>query len=319
MEGATDRGGQREARWILLIHHLPPKPAYLRVKVRRHLGRIGAVALKNSVYIMPDTDQALEDAEWLHRLIVDEGGEATVCVAAFVEGVDDLEVVEMFRAQADREYEGIEDAAATAGPNPTPADLKRLRRVLAEVESRDFFGAAGAAAARAAVRELERAVAGRASTPPAEAASTSDVPVGATWVIGSDYSADELASAWLVKRFLDPSATFAVAAPSADEGAVGSAVVFLRDLSGSEADRSAFGLLVERFAPHDRALAVIAEIVEEVELGTRAPGRAETAGVATLIRGLAEKNAGDDTRLEDGMTLFGGLYAAFRNEGTPST
>ena len=129
-------------RWILLIHHLPPKPDYLRVKVRRQLSRIGAVALKNSVYLMPHGGQALEDVEWVRRMIVDEGGEATLCTASLVNGVTDQEVEAMFRAQADAEYSHIIETAEAALPAPTAADLRRLKRHLAGAGERDFFRAA---------------------------------------------------------------------------------------------------------------------------------------------------------------------------------
>ena len=69
-EAATD------LRWLLLIHQLPPKPDYLRVKVRRRLQKIGAAALKNSVYVLPNTDDALEDLTWLTREIEADGGSA---------------------------------------------------------------------------------------------------------------------------------------------------------------------------------------------------------------------------------------------------
>jgi len=64
------RSPTREApggRWLLLIHQLPPKPDYFRVKVWRRLQRIGAVAIKSSVYALPHTDQAAEDFQWLRR------------------------------------------------------------------------------------------------------------------------------------------------------------------------------------------------------------------------------------------------------------
>src|SRR5688572_10908407 len=94
----------RPNKWLLLIHQIPPKPDYFRVKVRRRLQRIGAVALKNSVYVLPSRPQAIEYFRWLLREIVAEGGEATVCEADFVEGItrDDLEG--MFRAERDRDY-----------------------------------------------------------------------------------------------------------------------------------------------------------------------------------------------------------------------
>ena len=72
---------------MLLIHQLPPKPDYFRVKTWRRLQRIGAVAIKNSVYVLPHTEQASEDFQWLRREIVAGGGEASVCQAAFVDGL----------------------------------------------------------------------------------------------------------------------------------------------------------------------------------------------------------------------------------------
>src|SRR5690349_17462757 len=66
------------ARWLLLIHHLPGKPDYLRVKVRRRLARLGAVPLKNSVYVLPDSESTREDFQWLLRDIVADGGDAAL-------------------------------------------------------------------------------------------------------------------------------------------------------------------------------------------------------------------------------------------------
>ena len=64
-------------RWLLLIHQLPAKPDYFRVKVWRRLQRIGAVAIKSSVYVLPFTDQAAEDFQWVWREVVAAGGEAS--------------------------------------------------------------------------------------------------------------------------------------------------------------------------------------------------------------------------------------------------
>src|SRR5713101_5165102 len=85
------------ARWLVLIHQIPPKPDYFRVKVRRRLRRMGARPLKNSVYVLPQSDEALEDFQWLAREIVADGGEALVCEAAFIEGISNQELAAMFR------------------------------------------------------------------------------------------------------------------------------------------------------------------------------------------------------------------------------
>src|SRR5262245_30457511 len=81
---ASIESAQEGAPWLLLIHQVPPKPDYLRVKVRRRLHRLNAFPLKRSVYVLPNTASAREDFEWLAREIVADGGEATVCEARFV-------------------------------------------------------------------------------------------------------------------------------------------------------------------------------------------------------------------------------------------
>src|SRR3954471_17440374 len=98
-------------RWLLLIHQIPPKPDYFRVKVRRRLQRMGAVALKNSVYVLPSRDDTLEDFRWLLREIVAEGGDATVCEAELLEGITRAELEAVFSAERDAEYATLVTAA----------------------------------------------------------------------------------------------------------------------------------------------------------------------------------------------------------------
>ena len=73
------------ARWLLLIHQIPPKPDYLRVKIGRRLQKVGAVAIKNSVYVLPPSPEAYEDFRWIVAEIEDAGGEAFVSEASLGE------------------------------------------------------------------------------------------------------------------------------------------------------------------------------------------------------------------------------------------
>src|SRR5262252_9553929 len=91
-------------RWLVLIHQIPPSPSYLRVKIGRRLQGLGAVAVKNSVYVLPRGDQALEDFQWVRKEIVAGGGDASVCEARFVEGLSDESVEAMFNAARDADY-----------------------------------------------------------------------------------------------------------------------------------------------------------------------------------------------------------------------
>src|SRR5947208_4913654 len=140
--GPSGKGPSLETpggRWLLLIHQLPPKPDYFRVKIWRRLQRIGAVAIKNSVYVLPHTEQAGEDFQWLRREIVAGGGEASVCQAAFVDGLSDGQIEALFRAQRDAEYAELALTAAEVarergggsgggGERESSGDVARLER-----------------------------------------------------------------------------------------------------------------------------------------------------------------------------------------------
>ena len=89
--------------WLLLIHQLPPTPNYLRVKIARRMQRIGAVAIKNTVYALPTTESALEDFQWTVREIRAEGGEANLFEARVIEGLSDGEIQQLFKAARDEE------------------------------------------------------------------------------------------------------------------------------------------------------------------------------------------------------------------------
>ena len=90
------------ARWLLFIHQLPLKPDYLRVKVRRRLRRLGAMALKQTVYVLPHTEESLEDLQWLRQEIETDGGSAVIAAASFLEGMTDQEVDAQFALEVPR-------------------------------------------------------------------------------------------------------------------------------------------------------------------------------------------------------------------------
>ena len=95
--------------WLLLLHQIPAKPDYLRVKVWRRMQRIGAIPLKNAAWVLPAGDAQREDFEWLIREIEADGGEAILCDARFVRGLSEDQVAALSRLVAGR---GVSDAPA---------------------------------------------------------------------------------------------------------------------------------------------------------------------------------------------------------------
>src|SRR5262245_53322931 len=152
--------------WLLLIHQLPAKPAYLRVKIWRRLRGIGAIAVKNAVHALPMNEDRQEDFEWLLREIVEGGGEAFVCEARLLDGLSDEQARALFDQARDADYKDIVEAARAVAkllrPNAKSeaiAELRgqtaRLRKRLAEIAAVDFFGAIGREAAENSLKSLE--------------------------------------------------------------------------------------------------------------------------------------------------------------------
>jgi hypothetical protein len=300
-------------RWLLLIHQIPPKPDYFRVKVRRRLQRLGAVALKNSVYVLPASEETLEDFQWLAREIVDDGGEATVCESAFVEGMTDDAMRQLFRDASDQGYRAIaHDARTVAGSDsPPPAELARLKQRLTEAQRIDFFDAPARRDADDAMTEVERAF--RPAQPgPESTGEPTQLEKGRTWVTRRGVHVDRIASVWLIRRFIDPEARFLFVDPKQYRPRADQVRFDMFDAEYThEGDRCTFETLLLRFGLRDRALRAIAEIVHDIDCKDEKFGREEVAGLASLIAGIARAHEDDLVRIDRGRAVFDDLYASF--------
>ncbi len=214
-----------EGKWLLLIHQIPPKPGYLRVKIWRRLQSLGAVAIKNSVYVIPRNEQTLEDFQWVLREIIESGAEASVCAANFLDGLSDDQIEAIFLAARQSDYARIIEEAqqaldfAPTTESITPEELQtlygaflRLKKRYSAVSSIDFFGAPGREETSRLLGKIEstltqvRSKGGNKDTG-AESFDSSSYQ-GRTWVTRKGVYVDRMASAWLIRRFIDPAASF---------------------------------------------------------------------------------------------------------------
>ena len=308
--------------WLLLIHQIPPKPDYLRVKIWRRLQALGAAAVKNSVYVLPPGDETLEDFQWLAREIREGGGEALVCGARLLDGLDDGEVRQLFVAARDADYAQLAgdarellQAAAQMANDELRTRLARLAKRRERIGAIDFFAAPGAEAVDGLLGALGNAGAPAKEEDMPNLASERPAlaPAGTTWVTRRDVRVDRIASAWLIRRFIDPEARFKFVAASGYRPKRGERRFDMFEAEFThEGDRCTFEVLLRRAGIEDIALAGIAEIVHDLDLKDGKFGRDEAAGLDRLIDGLCLTNDDDEARLVQGNLLFDGLYAALR-------
>ena len=315
--------------WLLLIHQLPAKPAYARVKVWRRLQALGAVTVKGAVYALPANVETREDFAWLAKEIVESGGEAIVCEAALVDGLSDRELQALFEAARDEDYRRIageaRELAARLGdelPDNALAEIAgqtaRLRKQLDAVVAIDFFGADEREPAEGLLSGLEARLKQEDTAVTSErtdAAPASSGPSGLkgrVWVTRQGVQVDRIASAWLIRRFVDDGARFKFV-PGTGYAALPGELRF--DMFEGEythrGDRCTFEVLLAEAGLADPALVAIGEIIHDIDLKDGKYGREEAAGIRTLIAGIASAHNDDNQRLERGGAVLDDLYGYF--------
>jgi hypothetical protein len=325
----SDDASLAEQRWLLLIHQLPSKPAYFRVKIWRRLQGIGAVAVKSTVYALPANTETQEDFEWLLKEIVEGGGEAMVCEARLIDGLSDGQARALFDAARDKDYEEISTEARVLSARFTEnrtdeesaelhSQAKRLRKRLADIAAIDFFGATGRLTAESLVAEIERKLAEDTdmtnATPEASAQTAANLK-GQVWVTRKGVHVDRIACSWLIRRFIDPNVVIRFVPGKGYEPKPGELRfdMFEGEIT-HEGDRCSFEVLLTRAGFSEPALQAMSEIVHDIDLKDGKFGREETTGIASLISGVCTANAQDEERIAQGGAVFDNLYQYFKSK-----
>jgi hypothetical protein len=275
------------------------------------------------VYVLPDSSNAREDFEWLKTEVEAAGGQASVFAADTVDTWSNDALVEEFRHSRETAYTELAREAQRildrtgAGPRrsrrvPSRRIVQRLRERLTAIEQVDFFGSAGRDRVLVLVRQIEERAAGMQAV--AAKAPSGDAPTSykaRLWVTRPRPGVDRMASAWLVRRFIDPEARFAFAADR--NAAPDDAIPF--DMFGVEFSHQGEGCTFETlcnvFGIEEAAVKRLAQIVHDLDLKDGRFGAPEAATLGAVIEGLQLAHEDDDALLAQGIILFDSLYRAF--------
>jgi hypothetical protein len=190
-----------------------------------------------------------------------------------------------------------------------PAQVARLRTEAARIAAIDYFGANG----REDVEARLAALAGSAAAPvPASEPLVSGS--GHVWVTRRNVHVDRIGSAWLIRHFIDPNATFKFVPAKGYKPRRGELRFDMFEAEFThEGDHCTFEVLLQRAGLDEPALTAISEIVHDIDLKDGKFARAEAGGIAALIDSLAQADMSDQERVERGAQLFDNLYALFRS------
>jgi hypothetical protein len=301
--------------WLLILYALPSGRGSQRVGLWRNLKKLGALPLKTSAYLLPDTPAHYERFQWLAKQLRDGGGEATLIRTADIEGLTAQEIHALFNGARATDYEELNrDLTALLRANQRKvsddfaAAAEKLRARYAEIQKVDFFDAPAKHDTLVLWQKLERlSEPQRKAVPRARRADFQ----GRTWLTRPRPEVDRVASAWLIKTFIDPKAKF-VFAPA--RGAFPNAVPYdMLDVEFShQGDDCTFETLLKRFTLEDKALKQISEMVHQADLQDGKYAAVEAEGIHRVLRGLARLGWSDDKILQHGFVCFDALHAATR-------
>jgi len=314
------------ARWVLFMPSIPAKPASVRVKIWRRLQAVGAVVLRGSLYALPNRDECVEVFEWVSRELRELGGQASICEGRFLDESTDDEIERRFIDARNADYAEIATAvrplvkqleARRIAPKRvaqiTEQHAKLMRR-FGEVTAIDFLHAPGREAVEGLLAAVARALP-RGGTNAGEALEVMAKPSGATWVTRTAVHVDRIASAWLIRRFIDPAAAFKFVPAKGYAPRPGELRFDMFEAEFTHiGDRCTFEVLVERMGLRDRALIALGEIIHDLDLRDDRFGREEAAGVRSVIDGICTIARDDEQRIAAASPMLDGLYSHFSLE-----
>ena len=307
------------SRWMLLVISLPGRRGTARMRVWRALKAAGAAVLRDGVYLLPAGEVAQRCFDAQVREVERAGGSAQMLALADAGVRQD----EAFRALFDRgaEYARLLDRARTLrqrltrrGHRMADKALRQLHREFEALRATDYFPGSAAEQAREFLDETLALAAAGSGEPTGRAGAIPQLDRGAyrgrQWATRARPWVDRLASAWLIRRHVDPRARFLWLKTARDcpkralgfdfDGAafthVGARVTF-------ETILASFGL------EQDAALMRLAALVHVLDVGG-APVP-EAAGVERILRGMRERLADDDALLAEAMKMFDHLYLSY--------
>lgn len=307
--------------FLALVLSLPSRNATERMRAWRALKTWGGAVLRDGVYLLPASDDHRQRLTTLSGEVVESGGQAEVLWVTPHSPFQE----EAFRSLFDRsgEYAALQaemDRLDPAFPdaNHLKKAIRGLRRRLAEVTAIDFFSGQSHLETESRLVELEAALNARLS--PGEPGRTqgvierltTDEFLGRLWTTRRNLGVDRLASAWLIRRFIDPMARFVWF--SLQEGAPPDAIGF--DFDGARfthvGGRVSFETLLASFNLEENpALRPLARMVHYLDTGE---GSAEeAAGFLAIFRGMKARLADDDAFLEEGSRILDDYHLSFSN------
>lgn len=304
-----------EKTWLLLLYELPTAKNSERVNLWRKLKKFGALSLKTSAYLLPDSPLHFERFQWLSQQIRDGGGDATLIRVAEIENLTHDAVAQLFNEARAADYDGLQTAITDLlkrKPKRTDESIQeeadRLKVRFEEIRGIDFFRSPRAHDVESLLRRFEEP---HILAKGAERTLLSKDYRGKTWLTRPKPEIDRVGSAWLIRRSIDSEARFVF---GTQVRKFPDAIPFdMLDVDFThKGEDCTFETLLKRFGVDDKLLQSIGEMIHDADLEDDKFHRYEAVGIDQMLKGWAKLGLADEEILERGFACFDALYASLK-------
>ncbi len=301
-----------DGSWVLLLYGLPTGCNAERVSLWRKLKQFGALALKNSAYLLPDLPAHMERFQWLAKQVRDAGGEATLIHVLQVEGLTNDEIVREFNDARARDYDELMGALTCLMARRQKQRRASFETALEKLVARfnairaiDYFACPRGHDAELLFKRAEAL--GRPKVRNDQHLDPKDF-AGKTWLTRPRPEIDRVGSAWLIRKFIDPRARFVFAASPASHPEAIPYDMAEGDLTHQGEDCT-FETLLKRFGIADAGARQLGEMIHDADLEDGKFQRAECVGLDRVFKGWTRLGLSDEEILTRGWECFDALYA----------
>jgi len=316
--------------WLLFFYSVPSKPVSNRVRVWRRLAKAGAIQFKGAAYVLPYSDEHYELFQWLVSEVASMKGDAAFIKIEDIETMKNSDIISLFNQQREKDYailvkkiEELERKISSArkggaqNSKKLSGQIVKIKREFEGIQAVDFFSSTAGGNLRKNIRALESELKGVSGTGLKEqkivlTQKKIEDYQNITWATRKKPFIDRMASAWLIKKFIDKKAVFRFIDEKYTESLGKGIVAFdIRDGEFThKGDLCTFEVIMKSFGLRDKALKKIAEMVHELDIKDEKYKSPEAKGVEEILTGLRKSSKNDTELLEKGMAVFEMLYVS---------
>ena len=301
-------------KWFFFSFSVPSRLQGFRVKIWRRLNALGAVQIKNSIYVLPANEQTQEQLTWMGKETDEHGGESLIIANGNLLNIADAQIAAVFSRARDDDYRALGDEVRAVLAEPESqerlAALRKFDKRLEAIQAIDFFPSGKGANLQKLLDEAQHT---RAIPLPVIPLADARCYRQKTWVTRANPYVDRLASFWLVKRFIDPAPRIVFLQESEAVPAGPDIVSF--DMARADFTHMGglitFEVLADAFGLAEQVPQRMREVIKAIDLEELDSAPVETPGIKRMLDGLVAANDDDHVRTEQALVFFDTLLASY--------